>query len=382
MIYNKNEALETDAIFFNQARLKMKLITLPDGTGGPSHTYEEPGTYVHDNGDVTFCMKAPNAKECYVCGLKGSAMTDTPRYMEKCDDGYFRLTDSTIPAGYHYIEFYVDGTLTLNPQALMGYGNHMMLNFFDKADEDFYLLKDVPHGSVRMEQFYSETTGKTRSMWVYTPPKYDEEPDKTYPVLYLHHGGGEAETGWIFQGKVNYIMDNLIAEGKCEEMIIVMNALWCVDDRKDDLFLAGDFNSMMMNDAIPFVEKKFRVKADAKNRAIAGLSMGSFHSFMVGMKNLGYFRSIGVFSGALDKRWYCPFDYYDDLKDAEKFNSLVDVFFLGYGEDEERIVKSYVPYFKQFDEIGLKYHKYTTPGFHEWTVWRRCVREFVQLLFK
>jgi len=382
MIYNKNEALETDALFFNPARITLKQRIDANGNRVMGHDYLEPGVTVHDNGDVTFSLLAPNGKEAYVCGLPGSTLTNEPRYMEKCDDGYFRLTVSGIPAGYHYHEYYVDGTYTVNPQAPIGFGNHMLLNFFDKVEDDFYLLKDVPHGSVRMEQFFSKTTGKTRSMWVYTPPGYDKNLDKKYPVMYLHHGGGETETGWIFQGKTNYIMDNLIAEGKCEEMIIVMNALWCVDERDDTDFLAGDFDSMLVKDAVPYIEENFRVYTDPAHRAIAGLSMGGGTSFNVGARNLGFFGSIGVFSCPLSMRTYHPVDYKAIFADVETFNEKCPFFFIAWGEQEENIVKFYGELTKQFDETGLKYTKFTMPGRHEWTVWRRCLSEYAQRLFK
>jgi len=190
MIYNKNEALETDALFFNPARITLKQRIDANGNRVMGHDYLEPGVTVHDNGDVTFSLLAPNGKEAYVCGLRGSAMTDAHRTMEKGEDGYFRVTATDIPAGYHYHEYYVDGTYTLNPQTPVGYGNHKLINFFNKADEDFYLAKDVPHGSVRLEQFWSTETGRLRGMWVYTPPGYDFS-GKSYPVLYLLHGGGE-----------------------------------------------------------------------------------------------------------------------------------------------------------------------------------------------
>jgi len=382
MIYNKNEALESDAVYFDASRLKMSLFDDGKGNRGPRHVYEKPGVKVLDNGDVEFYIYAPNAKEAYVCGMKGSAMTDKRYYMEKDDEGYFHVVASGIPAGYHYHEYYVDGNCTINPQAPIGYGSHKLINFFDKAEEDFYLLKNVPHGTIRMEHFFSEETNKTRNCWVYTPPGYEENLDKKYPVFYLHHGGGENETGWIWQGKVNYIIDNLLAEKQCEEMIIVMNCLYAIDERKEVDFLAGDYDSMLIYDCIPFIESKYRVKEGNENRAIAGLSMGSYHTLMSAMKHLGFFPYIGIFSGALAKRWYCNFDYYTDLKDAKKFNSLVKLFFLGFGEQEENIINGLTPDMKMFDESGLKYTKYTTPGYHEWTVWRRCVKEFMKLLFK
>lgn len=382
--YSDNEALNSDGLFFDAVRLKMQPFIDEKGINrGPRHTWEVPGVKIEDNGDVTFSFYAPNAKEVYVAGFMGSAMTNKKRKMTKGEDGYWRVTVSDIPPGFHYHEYFVDGTCVVNPQAPVGYGSHKVVNFFNKPEEsDFYILKDVPHGTIRMEHFYSSVTGRYRNCWVYTPPGYDEDTDKEYPVLYLQHGGGENETGWIWQGKVNYILDNLIAENQCRPMIVVMNSLYCPNYEKEEEFLAGDFDSMLMKDCIPFIEKKFRVAKGNENRAMAGLSMGSYQTTMTTMRHLGYFPYIGIFSGTIERRWYCDFDYYKNFDDPQNFNQKVKLFFFGYGEQEERIVKGLEKDLKMFDEKGIRYMLYTCPGYHEWTVWRKCLKEFVKHIFK
>ena len=270
-----------------------------------------------------------------------------------------------------------------NPLGRVAYGGHKTANFVDIPEEDdFYALKDVPHGTVRMEHFPSATTGRTRNCWVYTPPMYDTEPERKYPVLYLQHGGGETETGWIWQGRMNYILDNMLANGECEPFLVVMNSLYCVDTRTENEFLSGDFDSMLINDCIPFIESRFRVKAGNENRAMAGLSMGSYQTTMTTLRHLGYFPYIGIFSGALLRRWYCDFDYYELFKDPEAFNQKVRLFFFGYGEQEARIVDGLLPDLQKFKESGLRFDTYTCPGYHEWTVWRKCLRAFAGRIFK
>ena len=217
---------------------------------------------------------------------------------------------------------------------------------------------------------------------MYTPPGYEEDTHKTYPVLYLQHGGGETETAWVWQGKVNYIIDNLLAEKKCTEMIVVMNCLYCVNNEKEEEFLSGDFDTMLIKDCIPFIEKKFRVSAGAGNRAMAGLSMGSYQTTMTTMRHLGYFPYIGIFSGTLERRWYCDFDYYKNFEDPQAFNEKVKLFFFGYGEQEERIVNGLKNDLERFGETGIKYTVFTCPGYHEWTVWRKCLECFAGLIFK
>ena len=380
--FNDNEAIHSDGLFFDAVNLKMKIFTDADGNAGPRHVFEHEAAKVEDNGDVTFCFYAPEAHEVTVSGF-GGLMTDQKHAMTRDAEGYWSVRVAGIPAGFHYLNYFVDGVCVTNPLGRVAYGAHKTANFVDiPEDDDFYACKAVPHGTLRLEHFDSQTTGRTRDCWVYTPPMYDDEPDRKFPVLYLQHGGGESETGWIWQGKMNYILDNLIAAGECEPMIVVMNGLYCVDTRKDNAFLSGDFDSMLLNDNIPFIERRFRVKPGDENRAMAGLSMGSYQTTMTTLRHLGTFPWIGIFSGALVRRWYCDFDYYKKFEDVAAFNDKIRLFFFGYGEQEERIINTLTPDLKRFDATGLRYDAYTCPGYHEWTVWRKCLREFARKIFK
>lgn len=203
---------------------------------------------------------------------------------------------------------------------------------------------------------------------------------KTYPVLYLHHGGGENETGWVWQGKINYIFDNLLAEGKCREMIVVMNCLYDVNTKKPDKFLPGDYDSMLVNDCMPLIKKLYRIREGSENRAIADLSMGSYQSLTSGLKHMDLFAHIGVFSGALDVRWYSDFNQLKCFEDAENFKNHIKLFFVSVGEQESIFnqIQGDLAYLKQ---RGIPYHYYSCLGLHEWTVWRKSVREFLQLIF-
>ncbi len=378
---NEYTSLHSDGLFYDAVNLKMKLYKGADGNVGPRHTFERDAAVVEDNGDVVFTFHAPQAKSVAVSGFGGS-FSDEPIPMVKDEEGYWSVRVSGLPAGFHYVNFYVDGVCVVNPLGRVAYGAHKTANIVEIPEpDDFYTLKDVPHGTLRMEHFSSSVTGKIRDCWVYTPDGYDAHPERRYPVLYLQHGGGETETGWIWQGKVNYIMDNLIAQGKCREMIVVMNCLYCVEWDHPGEFLTGDFDSMLMKDCIPFIERRFRVKPGAENRAMAGLSMGSYQTLKPTMRHLGGFPYIGVFSGAMLRRWYCDFDYYRNFDDAEAFNRKVKLFFFGWGEQEERIVRDLTPDLQMLTDKHIRYERYTCPGYHEWTVWRKCLREFAQRIF-
>ena len=176
------------------------------------------------------------------------------------------------------------------------------------ANEDFYLQKNVPQGALRSRWFFSKVTGTYRKMYIYTPPGYEQNPDKRYPVLYLQHGGGEDERGWVFQGNVNIILDNLIADGKgktddyCDEQRLCpfcRNTFASSGSERtfDPRFFVA-FEDMMLKDVIPFIDSNYRTLSDRDNRAMAGLSWGSKQTMDLTTDHLDLFSYIGGFSGA------------------------------------------------------------------------------------
>ena len=265
-----------------------------------------------------------------------------------------------------------------------GYGGFTPANFFEVPggiDPELYLLKDVPHGSVRMCLYPCTMTGKTRAVWVYTPPKYDEEPEKRYPVLYLQHGGGENEIGWVWQGKINYIADNLLSEGKIEEMIIVMNDGYAFHPDGSGNHAMGDLDEVLVQDCIPFIDQKFRTVPDRHHRAMAGLSMGAMQSNMGVFRNLDYFANAGMFSGGF-RLTGDNYDLRDVFEDPEKFNELFDVCFVASGEQEQPMCDELREMIRKQNEIGVNTHFYSCPGYHEWDTWRNAARHFMELLFR
>lgn len=255
---------------------------------------------------------------------------------------------------------------------------------------DYYKPKNVPHGLVSESWYYSKVRNEWRHCFVYTPAGYDKNASKKYPVLYLQHGMGENETSWANQGKMNFIMDNLIAEGKAVPMIVVM------DSGNIEVFrtapgespnearakFGADFTQILLTEIIPHIESNFRVYTDRENRAMAGLSWGGLQTFNITLNNLDKFAYIGGFSGAgqidlnqLDKAYNGVF------KDPKAFNDKVRVFFLGIGSEErpER-TKNLSDGLKA---AGINNIYYESPGTaHEFLTWRRCLNEFAPLIFK
>ncbi len=297
--------------------------------------------------------------------------------------------------GMTYIQLYVDGEEMLYPYLPIAYGCSRPYNAVVMPEEDdFYRLKDVPHGAVRREWFRSSVTSDWASCMVYTPPGYDEETDRKYPVLYLQHGHGENETGWVYSGKVNWILDNMIDAGEAKPFIVVMNAGMVQKKREDgnrviDHTLLPD---IIVKDVIPFIEGKYRIIGDRDNRAMAGLSMGSMHTSITTMTHPELFSRIGLFSGFLrdliagdpemDPISRKPSDngHLKALDDPEKFAEDYKVFFRGIG-DSDHLIRFFLEDDEILKEKGVSCIRKMYKGGHDWNVWRRCIRDFAGIVF-
>lgn len=288
-------------------------------------------------------------------------------------------TDPLTP-GFHYYFIIIDGVRVADPASESFYGCSTNTGGveipYPEGDNRFYIA-DVPHGDVRMKRYYSTTAGDWRRMFVYCPPGYDDSATK-YPVLYLQHGGGEDERGWSQQGRTDIILDNLIAGKQAVPMVIVM-----ADGN------SSDFESELLNDVIPFVEKNFKVSADREHRALAGLSMGGIQTLDIGIPHLDKFAYLGVFSSG----WFANPMPFRTFGDPEKCYSLLKkkkadydrdlkVFWLSMGGPEDIAYDNCKAMRKRLDEIGISYNYFETPGGHTWPVWRESLYQFAPLIFK
>jgi enterochelin esterase family protein len=259
-------------------------------------------------------------------------------------------------------------------------------------DQDFYALKDVPHGLVSENIYFSKITNSWRRCFVYTPANYEKDSQTRYPVLYLQHGSFEDETGWATQGKANLILDNLIAAQKAVPMIIVMDNGYAAKPLKKDATEAekrwnNAFEEIMINEIIPMIDTKFRTIADREHRAIAGLSMGANQTMRIIMNNLDKFSYYGGFSGTSN---YPSSDEIDvktfmdgKFSDGSALNKQIKVFWLGLGTKEPNPFPESVGAFRNMlEKQGIEYVYYESEGTaHEWLTWRRSLNEYVQLLF-
>ncbi|MFW6277364.1 MAG: alpha/beta hydrolase, partial [Prolixibacteraceae bacterium] len=251
-------------------------------------------------------------------------------------------------------------------------------------NKTFYLPKDVPKGNVVYHWYYSNETESTRKCLVYTPPGYETETTKKYPVLYLQHGAGESELGWTMQGKVNFILDNLIAEGKATPMLIVMdNGYAPAPDASSKSRPRGEenrFEELLLNDLIPEIESHFRTLADRESRAIAGLSMGAGQAQRIGFGNPERFASVGAFSGG-SRNFDVNSSYSGIFKDAGKFNDTYKLFWFGCG-NLDRAYEGAKNLHEKLTEHNIRHTWHEMNGSHEWQVWRHHIYEFAQQVFQ
>ena len=261
---------------------------------------------VNSQGYARFRVVAPDAKSVIVSlGLGGRGGT----VLRKDKEGvWVGTTDGPMDEGFHYYHLTIDGGVFNDPGTKNYYGSCRWESGIEipAHDEDFYAMKQVPHGNVQQVYFYSKSTDTHRRAFVYTPPTYGKDKKK-YPVLYLQHGWGEDETAWSNQGYANLIMDNLIAEGKIEPFIIVMTYGMTNDVKFGHIneFTAKEFETVLVDELIPYIDSNFRTQADKKHRAMAGLSMGGFETKLITLRRPEVFNYYGLLSGGT----YAPVSY-------------------------------------------------------------------------
>jgi enterochelin esterase-like enzyme len=331
---------------------------------------------VNSEGRVKIRVVAPDATSVS-CSFR-----DSSEFI-KDDKGVWTGITRPLDEGFHYYTIKIDGAEVPDPNSKYYFGAMRWGSGVEvpAKDRDSYAVKRVPHGQMREVLFYSESTKQDRRAFVYTPPGYDNDPGKRYPVLYLQHGWGENEYGWSVQGHAGLIMDNLIAEGKVNPFLIVMTYGMTNDTRPGGLagFDISHFETVLVNELVPFVDANFRTLSDQPNRAMAGLSMGGMETKLITLRNLDKFSHIGLFSGGTIS--------VEDMDKTEGFKEKVKLVFVSYGSKElggggPRRGGDPEANAKALKEAGVNSHYYISPETaHEWQTWRRSLREIAPLLF-
>jgi enterochelin esterase-like enzyme len=324
-----------------------------------------------------FRVKAPDAQRVHVdVGKKYEMVKD--------GNGFWEVTTDSLRPGFHYYSLLIDGLTVADPSSETYYGMGRLVSGLEipLKGEDFYALKDVDHGEIRIARYYSTVMNTWRKVYVYTPPGYDANANNKYPVLYLLHGGGEDERGWAIQGKTDLILDNLIADGKAKPMLAVM-----IDGNTGapgfgEQFLRT-FEAELKQSVIPFIEKNYRVVATSKGRALAGLSLGGLQTLYAGIYNAPMFSYLGIFSsGWLPNQKGIAERQFDYMKkNVEQINNNLKLW-IAMGGKEDIAYENCKTMLLRFDELKINYTYEEYPGGHTWPVWRNNLYKFAPLLFR
>lgn len=347
---------------------------------------------VHADRTVTLRLRAPNATQVEVAGEIMQAKA--PIAMTKSEDGVWTATLGPLPPEIWVYNFRVQGVDVADPSnpAIKPVPPGFAMSSFVEVPGDtpaFYDSRPVPHGEVRMVLYESRTMGVTRWVWIYTPPNYDKSGAK-YPVLYLLHGNGEAQNGWVMNGRANIILDNLIADKKAQPMIVVMpqghalqgaNVGPLVRLTGETEMFSKRFPQDLLQEVIPLVERNYRVYTDADQRAIAGLSMGGGQALSIGLARTDLFHYVLGFSGAVGGPFMnAETEFGEALSKPEVLNSRLRLLWVSCGKQD-----FLYPANRQFVDMlkgkGVNVLFRETEGSHVWSVWRNYLNETAPMLF-
>ena len=363
---------------------------------------------VNPDHSVTFRFMAPRADTVRITGdflptekIKtkwGEFDGPGKANLTKDDKGLWSFTSKQLASDLYSYSFIVDGLSTTDPNNV--YKSRDVASVFDVfivggGKADLYLVNKVPHGTIARRWYDSPGNGMARRITIYTPPGYETSKDK-FPVLYLLHGMGGDEEAWIALGRTAQILDNLIAQGKAKPMIVVMPNGNVAQEAAPGESSLGYYKPTMQlpntmdgkyeetfPDIIKFIENNYRVKADKADRAVAGLSMGGYHSLHISRYYPNTFDYIGLFSAAImpnDKVKSKVYDNFDTTLEAQMKNGY-KLYWIGIGKSDF-LYKNITDYRAKLDGMGMKYTYRESEGGHTWTNWRVYLSEFAPLLFK
>ena len=311
--------------------------------------------------------------------------------LKKGENDVWSVTVGPLESNMYHYTFVTDGVEGIdpkNPHALRDGVRYASLLMVPGEGSRSYEINDVPHGTLSQVWYDSPSLKLNRRMYVYTPPGYETSIEK-YPVLYLLHGGGGDEDAWTSLGRANYILDNLIEQGKAKPMIIVMtngNAFQISSlrtapnapeiTRETFMKYAGLFEASLVKDVIPYIEKNYRVKSNKESRAIAGLSMGGMHTITATTEYPGTFGYIGVFSSGI----------FTPNPDQEgKFTAMkkagITKYWVACGKDDF-LMESNKRLLDMLTKTGINHEYFESAGGHTWANWRSYLSMFTPMLFK
>ncbi len=325
---------------------------------------------------VTFRLQAANADSVEVAGQ----WPDGSAPMEKGEDDVWQVSVGPIPPGVWEYSLRVDGVSMIDP------GNPAIKPMRSPRTSILHLpgepplvhdFQDVPHGTVHLHTYRSESLGRLRELAVYTPPNYQEDPNRKYPTLYLQHGSGDNQATWTVHGKAHWIVDNLIAQQSAKPMVIVMMDGHASPPGAGREGNTEFFEKDLLHDVMPLVEANYRVETNAANRAIVGLSMGGGQSLTIGLNHADKFAWVGGFSASVPRDETVS----SALDNPEETNQQLRLLWIGCGKDDFLLSRNET-FIDQLKEKGIEHEWHLTEGTHSWPVWRGYLAQFVPKLFE
>jgi len=349
--------------------------------GGASAAPRLVSPEVRPDRTIVFRLRAPQAAKVTLTFAGSNPMS-------KDDAGVWSATVGPVEPEIYQYNFVVDGVRILDP------GNPNLKNgrTIDASIVEvpgnpprFDELQAVPHGSLHILTYFSTPLKRARRFYLYTPPQYDLEPNRRFPLLVLRHGSGDNEENWSTTGRAGIILDNLIAQHKAVPMLIVMpngdtDGSWAGGSSAEGI---GMLTQELLTDILPMVEKAYHVARGRENRAITGLSMGGGQAFTMGLRHLDEFAWVGEFSSGLvsDTDFRLENDMPGFLDQADTVNRKLRLLFLSCGTEDPRY-PGQLDLIDKLKQHDIHYVWYPTPGVHEWKVWRHALAEFAQKVFQ
>lgn len=355
---------------------------------------------INEDNTVTFRLKVPKATEVKLSGdwMPPEGWTPGSVPMQKDDKGIWSFTTKVLPSDLYGYSFNIDGLKIADPNnvySIRDVASATNVFIIGGGKADLYSVNNVPHGTVSRTWYDSPGNNKKRRLTIYTPPGY-ETSNKKYPVLYLLHGMGGDEEAWIALGRTSQILDNLIAQGKAKPMIVVMPNGNVVQEaapgessdgyKKPSMMLPntmeGTYEKTFI-DVMNFVEKTYRIDANKENRAVAGLSMGGFHSLHISRHYANKFAYVGLFSAAILPDQKVDSEIYKNIDETlqVQMDNGYELYWISIGS-KDFLYKGNEEYRAKLDKMGMKYKYVESEGGHTWTNWRDYLTEFTPLLFK
>jgi enterochelin esterase family protein len=339
---------------------------------------------VHPDRRITFRIRAPKASEVTFTGDWMPA--GASEKMTKDANGVWSVTLGPLEPSIYLYTFSVDGVTMadpVNPRIKLRSRTSASMVEVGAQQPALWQARNVPHGTVEINWQNSKVLdGEARWIWIYTPPGYEKDRDRRYPVLYLFHGSNDIAGGWVLAGNANFILDNLLAEKKAVPMIVVMpygHAVPFGSPREVQARNTALFEEYLLKDVMPLVESKYRIAAGREKRAIAGLSMGGGQALHIGFGHPELFSAVGAFSAAvpgdLETRFAGLF------KDPAGTNQKLKTLWIACGREDSLFARSQ-NLAETLKARGIQHTFHATPGAHTYTIWRRYLGEFVPLLFR